>query len=544
MSLSGLKRLVLAAFFGRWRSPRQSVDGYTILLPSPTDMPFLLRFALEALQHLNTSHCRQIIVIPDGYGTDQATALQQVVDCCGDSRVEMAQLSKAAHFIVHGMHRSGGEIANWTHWAMIVEGINRAKCDYIFLHDADAVILERDGIERQYRECHDHEMATLGVMARWDSFFREIGYTIPGTYELMFSARWARCHSPLDLKGGLRRTTFGTHMFDTMLYPQFQDYHSGKIGIIDPAPQLVHFSGAITKYRMFCDRVKQPLVDEDFRLLFLSLMEELFPSPNGDRLLRSTSLLAQGLVDPSAAVTYESPRAVLEYHNFRAMIDDLCRSPIFQGPRAEKVRSSVLPFDRHYKHRFAAAISTDSQPSGNAVTINHLETELADKQLKFLTEIVPGLSHLAVLLNPSNPDHGRLGEQLRSAAQCLSIELVVAQAPSPDKFESAFATVIAGRAAALIVLADEMLFDNLPRILAFTEVCRLPALFSKKEIARIGGLLGYGPSFPTNPIRGVDRAGLPIELPRLELAINLTTAKSLGITIPSTLIDIADEVFE
>src|SRR5262249_24821057 len=113
-------------FFGRWRRPCPSAEGYSIFLPSPADMLFLLRFALEGLRHLDTSHCRQIIVIPDGCGAeDQAAALRQVVDSCRDPRVELARLRALAHFVVHGMHRSGGEIANWTHWAMIIEGINR-----------------------------------------------------------------------------------------------------------------------------------------------------------------------------------------------------------------------------------------------------------------------------------------------------------------------------------------------------------------------------------------------------------------------------------
>ena len=185
-----------------------AVDGYTILLPSPMDMPFLFRFALEELRHLDTSHCRQIIVIPDGCGADRGAALREVVDSCGDSRVELARLRAAAHFVVHGIRRSGGAIANWTHWAMIIEGINRAKCDYIFLHDADAFCLESDGLERQYRECRDRGMETLGVTARWDPFFREIGYSIPGTYELMFSARWAGVTVPWTSRGvGGRRCT-------------------------------------------------------------------------------------------------------------------------------------------------------------------------------------------------------------------------------------------------------------------------------------------------------------------------------------------------
>src|SRR6185437_8640564 len=117
---------------------------------------------------------------PDGCGKDRAAALREVVDSCGDSRVEMAYLRPIAHWVVHGMRRSGGGIANWSHWAMIVEGINRTRCEHVFLHDADAFFIETDGIERQYRECLRTGMVTLGVTARWDPFFRQVGYSIPG----------------------------------------------------------------------------------------------------------------------------------------------------------------------------------------------------------------------------------------------------------------------------------------------------------------------------------------------------------------------------
>jgi hypothetical protein len=508
------------------------------------DMPFLLRFALEGLRHLDTSHCRQIIVIPDGFGTDRAAALRQVVDSCGDSRVELASLRAAAHFVVQRMRRSN---ANWTHWALIVEGINRAKCDYIFLHDADAFCLESDGLERQYRECRDRGMATLGVMARWDPFFREIGYAIPGTYELMFSARWVRRHGPLDLKARRRQTTHGPHVFDTMLYPQFQDYPSGKIGILDPPLRLVHFAGAIIGYRMFCDRVGQPVIDEDYRLLFLALMEDLFPSPSGDRLLPATSKLAQGLDDPSAAVTYSSPRAIREYPTFRSMIEDLCNSPIFQGLRPEQIRASLYPFDRHYENRLAATkVSADDRLGGYVTELSVLGPELAGKRLQLLTEIVPGLARLAILSNPSNPSHGQAIEQAQAAAQSLGVELHVAKASAPDKFESAFATVITGRADALIVLADGMFFNNYPRILAFADMSRLPVLFPKKEIAEAGGFMAYGPSVPASLVLGVaNAADLPKELPtKFEFAINLKAARALGLTVPPSLLAIADEVIE
>src|SRR5438270_11560326 len=117
MTFRDWKWLVLSLFFGRWRRSCSSVDGYTILLPSPMDMPFLLRFALEGLRHQDTSHCHQIIVIPDGYGAGGATALQQVVDSCGDPRVELVRLRPAAHFLVHRVGSSlGGINPEWAYW--------------------------------------------------------------------------------------------------------------------------------------------------------------------------------------------------------------------------------------------------------------------------------------------------------------------------------------------------------------------------------------------------------------------------------------------
>jgi len=150
-----------------------------------------------------------------------------------------------------------------------------------------------------------------------------------------------------------------------MLYPQFVDYPSGKVGILDPPPRLVHFSGAITTYRTFRSRVGHPVVDEYFRLLFLALLEDLLPSPDGPRVLPSVGELTRGLDDPSAPVTYGSRQATREYPIFREMVDDLCKSSIFQGPRADRISELMRPFDEHFQAQLAT-ITEDRQdgPSG------------------------------------------------------------------------------------------------------------------------------------------------------------------------------------
>jgi hypothetical protein len=160
-----LKGLVLRALFRRWKSRRDFEDGYSILLPMPMDMPFLLRYALEGLRHLDTTHCKQIVVIPDGWGDDEGRGLRRVVESAGDPRIELVELRPAARVFIHQLKKSVGGAVNSAHWAMIVEGIDRSRCEYAFLHDA--FFIEDGGLERQYRECRDRGMFTLGVQARW-----------------------------------------------------------------------------------------------------------------------------------------------------------------------------------------------------------------------------------------------------------------------------------------------------------------------------------------------------------------------------------------
>ena len=196
-----------------------------------------------------------------------------------------------------------------------------------------------------------------------------------------------------------------------------------------------------------------------------------------------------------------------------------------------------------------------NRPSGNITGLSLQSSELAGKRLQLLTEIVPRLSRLGVLSNPLNRSHALGLEQMQTAAQSLGVELHVAEAPAPDKFESAFATVVAARTDALIVLPDGVFFNQCSRIVALTVAYHLPALFAEKEFAETGGLIAYGPSIPDSfrraaayldkILRGVNPADLPVEQPtKFEFVINLKAAKTLGLSVPDRLLATADEVIE
>jgi hypothetical protein len=340
------KRLATSLLFARWKRRCPFEEGYTMLLPSPADMPFLLRFALEGLAHVDTAHCRQIVVIPDGSVEDRGGSLRRVIDDFDDPRVELAPPGPLDYLLYRRMKPVGGSS---THWMMIVNGVDRARCAHVFLHDSDAFFVDPDGPERQYRECLERGSDVLGVTARWDPFFEEVGYAIPGTWELMFSTRWARSHSPYSHKPGWRATPRGAYEFDTMLGPMYFDYPSGRVNLMDQPPRLVHFNGTIVTFRLY--HAGYGRIDEYFRILLLAVLEELIPDPSGRRALPPVGDLVRGLTDPSAPVTYGSDVATYQYPIFRAMLEELCDSPVFRGGRGNRVRELVRPFDEHFSGR-------------------------------------------------------------------------------------------------------------------------------------------------------------------------------------------------
>jgi hypothetical protein len=120
---------------------------------------------------------------------------------------------------------------------------------------------------------------------------------------------------------------------------------------MEEPPLVVHFHGAVTTYRILKDRPRQSVIDELFRLLLLSLLEELLPAPDGTRLLPKPCELARGLDDDSVPVRYNTDGAAEQYPTFRKQLEELCRAPIFEGERAERIRDLIRPFDDYFADR-------------------------------------------------------------------------------------------------------------------------------------------------------------------------------------------------
>jgi putative ABC transport system substrate-binding protein len=180
----------------------------------------------------------------------------------------------------------------------------------------------------------------------------------------------------------------------------------------------------------------------------------------------------------------------------------------------------------------------------------------ASKHLELLREVTPEVTRVAVLWNPANPGHSAaVREELDRAAQGLGLQLHHLERRGAAELDSAFAAMTSARAGALLVVADRDFSRQLTQIVALTAQARLPALAPYREFATLGGLMAYwrdaAPAFRRAAtyvdkiFRGAHPADLPVEAPMaFELVINLKTAKALGLTVPPSLLMLADEVLQ
>jgi putative ABC transport system substrate-binding protein len=206
----------------------------------------------------------------------------------------------------------------------------------------------------------------------------------------------------------------------------------------------------------------------------------------------------------------------------------------------------------------AGFVASLARPGGNVTGFSldgGNEGEMQAKRLGLLKEILPNLTRVGILWNPDGAlDPNRL-ESMKDVSQPLGLKLVVVEARGLDTLEKAFATMAREQIQAFIVVSDTVLFNYRQQIGVMALKNRLPSTSSLKEFAEAGLLLSYGPEFEPlyrgaavfidKIFKGATAADLPVELPtKFELVINLKTAKTIGIEVPSSLLLRADLVIE
>jgi putative ABC transport system substrate-binding protein len=207
----------------------------------------------------------------------------------------------------------------------------------------------------------------------------------------------------------------------------------------------------------------------------------------------------------------------------------------------------------------AGFVGSWPQPGGNITGFTNFEPTIGGKWLDLLKQVAPQVSRVAMLFNPSTANAGASGgvylPSIEAAAHVLGIELVVSSAREPADIDGAFAAIAQSPGGGLIVMPNSFTAVHRDRIVAQAARFRIPTVYPRVIPVKAGGLLGYGVDVPDmfrraasdadRILRGAKPADLPVQLPtKFELAINLNTAKTLGLTVPRTLLALADEVIE
>jgi ABC-type uncharacterized transport system substrate-binding protein len=194
------------------------------------------------------------------------------------------------------------------------------------------------------------------------------------------------------------------------------------------------------------------------------------------------------------------------------------------------------------------------RPGANITGLSLQTTDMSAKRLEVLREVLPKLGRLAILANIGNAAAALEMSEVRDAARNLGLDIATLEVRRPEEIAPAF-EALGGRAEALIVCGDPLVTNNRVRIITLALGARWPTMHGSREHVEAGGLISYGPNFPDlfqrsadyvdKILRGVKPSELPVEQPtRIDLAVNLITAKVLGLKIPQTVLARADEVIE
>ena len=227
------------------------------------------------------------------------------------------------------------------------------------------------------------------------------------------------------------------------------------------------------------------------------------------------------------------------------------------APLAAKRATSTIPIVMAFSGDPVGSglVASLAHPGGNVTGLSGMAPDLGGKRLELLKELLPGMSRVAVLWNAANPYSALSFKETVGAARMLAVELQSLEVRAPADVDGALEAAADRQADALITVEDPLTIDHRAKIAEFAIRKRLPMMAGFKMFADAGGLVSYGPNpgdfvrksvgYVAKILKGAKPSDLPVEQPtRFELVINLKTAKILGMTIPPSVLGLADEVIE
>jgi putative tryptophan/tyrosine transport system substrate-binding protein len=224
---------------------------------------------------------------------------------------------------------------------------------------------------------------------------------------------------------------------------------------------------------------------------------------------------------------------------------------------AAKAATSTIPivFSIGVDPVTSGIVASFNRPGGNATGVYSLTSTLEAKRLELLHEVVPNAAVIAVLVNPNFSETERQLKEAQEAARVLGLKLLVLQAGSESEIHAAFATLVKQRVGALLVAADPFFYLQRGQFITLVARHAIPAIYSFPEFVTDGGLMSYGVSsvdayhlagiYTGRILKGARPADLPVQQStKVELVLNVKTARTLGLGFPITLLGRADEVIE
>jgi putative ABC transport system substrate-binding protein len=288
-------------------------------------------------------------------------------------------------------------------------------------------------------------------------------------------------------------------------------------------------------------------------------------SPDTDRVSAVSQGLAEtGYIDGrNVAVEYRFAKG--QYDQLPGLAADLVHRQVTvvvaadgAATRAAKAASATIPivFRLAVDPVAAGFVRSLSSPGGNVTGVTTLNLEVGPKRLEFLHELVPTTSIMTALVNPTNPGNAEtLSSDLQATARRLGLQLHIMHAATDGDVDAAFETLIKLRAGGLVIGTDPFFGSRIEKLASLALRYRVPAIYQWHGFVAAGGLMSYGGNFADSYrlagvytgriLKGEKPADLPVQqATKIELFVNLKTAKALGVEVPTSLLLRADEVIE
>jgi len=289
------------------------------------------------------------------------------------------------------------------------------------------------------------------------------------------------------------------------------------------------------------------------------------PTPSAPYLAAFLKALAEAGYVENRNVVIEYRYAEGQYDRLPLLAADLIRrhaAVIVAGPNVSAARAAIaassgtpIVFNVAEDPVKLGLVASLNRPGGNATGVNNFMSELVAKRLGLLRDLLPAAALFSALVNPNEATAEAFTKDFLAAAATLNVQVEIAHARDSHEIEAAFATLARNKTGALMVAPDTLFASRNVQIVTLATRHAIPAIYTVRAYVEHGGLMSYGPSVPDTYrqlavyagriLKGDKPADLPVvQSTKLDLVINLPTARALGLDVPPTLLARADEVIE